>query len=498
MDRLSPRRASGSGRRMNKKNRSRLILGVLAVLLLAGAALFLFLDRPLADEEKARLKKTLTYRPGISVGGVDLSGLTYQQALELIEPVREEMQAEQTITLTYEDQSWELTAQKMGFDYNWDEQLENALFVGYQGSLVTRWSQSAASDLAFDVTFTYTEESVRAAVHDVVEEINHDPVEPYAEPNMGSGGKFIYHEGTPGMKTDENEVFTEVMSRIQNGDYATPIALKVTRTQPTGTVEDVKECTKLVSTAATEIIDDSPNRVYNIKKMAGIINAQVVQPGEEFSINALAGIRTEASGWKLAPGIENGTTTDQPGGGICQVSTTLYNAVLKADLKVTARQHHSWPSAYVAMGRDATISSYGPDFKFINTQKNPIYIFAYASNSQCYVEIYGKPLDYSIKLESVVTETIPAPSPKKTEDPTLDVGKQSTVSKTRNGYRVEVYKYYYRNGVQFDKVLDHRDYYKPFQGLVAVGTKPTPSPTPKPTVSATPPASSPTPLPSGG
>ncbi len=219
---------------MNKKNRSRLILGALAVLLLVGAALFLFLDRPLADEDKAHLKKTLTYRPGISVGGVDLSGLTYQQALELIEPVREEMQAEQTITLTYEGQNWELTAQKMGFDYNWDEQLENALFVGYQGSLVTRWSQSAASDLAFDVTFTYTEESVRTAVDDVVEEINRDPVQPYAEPNMGSGGKFIYHEGTPGMKTDENEVFTEVMSRIQNGDHATPIALQVTRTEPTG------------------------------------------------------------------------------------------------------------------------------------------------------------------------------------------------------------------------------------------------------------------------
>ncbi|MFZ5974378.1 MAG: VanW family protein [Bacillota bacterium] len=473
---------AGTGVRVfSIKNKRRFIIVSVAVLLLAGLALFLFADRPLSNEDKARLRQTLVYRDGVSVAGVDLSGMTYEQALGAVEPVKQQMHDDATIELVYEDQTWDLTPENMKFSYNWDEQMENALFVGYQGSLITQWSQTGAKTLNFEVTYTYEESNVKTAVDAVVDEINSPPKEPYAEINKsGSGGKFIYHEGSPGLETDETEVFTTVMEQLKNKDH-TPITLKAVKTEPKKTVDDIRAVTKLVSGFTTNIpSSSSQNRRDNIKKLAGIINCQIIQPGEEFSINALAGIRTEESGWKLAPGIENGTYTDQPGGGVCQVSSTLYNAVLLGDFKVTARQHHSWPSSYVKIGRDATISSYGPDFKFVNNQNNPIYIFAYATNYKCSVEIYGKPLDYTITLESVITETITPPTPKYTKDPTKPMGEEDELSPSKSGYRVEVYKHYYKDGKQYDKVLDHQDYYRPFQGEISVGSMPTPAPTPTP------------------
>lgn len=487
------------------KNKKRLIIVGVSLLLVVGIALFLFIDRPLSDEDKAQLKQTLVYRDGVSVAGVDLSGMTYDQALQAVKPAKQKMHDAATIELVYEDQKWDLTAEGMKFHYDWEEQLENALFIGHQGSLVTQWSQLGAETLDFPVTYTYEESLVRKAVDAVVDEINSPPVEPYAEINKtGSGGRFLYHEGSQGLETKESEVFAAVMAQLENEKH-TPITLKVVLTEPKMTVEDVQECTKYVSGFTTSV-GGTQNRRDNVKKLAGIINGTVVKSGEEFSVNAFAGVRTEEAGWKLAPGIENGTYTDQPGGGVCQVSSTLYNAVLLGDFKVTDRTHHSWPSSYVKIGRDATISSYAPDFKFVNNQDTPIYIFAYASNTQCSVEIYGKPLDYTIVLESVVTETIDPPKPKKTEDPALEMGEEDEIAPSKSGFRVEVYKYYYKDGKQIDKVLDHRDYYRPFQGEIAVGTMPTPTPSPTPSATkvpkTSPPATttkpSPTPIPTTG
>jgi len=488
----------GKKRLFSIKDKKKLIIAGVALLLIAGIALFLFVDRPLSDEDKTLLKQTLVYRDGVSVAGVDLSGMTYDQALEAVRPAREQMHDAATIELVYEDEKWELTAEDMRFRYNWEEQLENALFVGHQGSLVTRWSQLGAKTLDFEVTYTYEEALVRKAVEALVDEINSPPKEPYAEINKtGSGGRFLYHEGSPGLETKQSDVFAAVMAELEKEEHS-PITLKIVLTKPKKTIEDIQAATKYVSGFTTNV-GGSQNRKDNVKKLAGIINGTVVQPGEEFSINAIAGIRTEEAGWKLAPGIENGTYTDQPGGGVCQVSSTLYNAILLGDFKVTARQHHSWPSSYVKIGRDATISSYGPDLKFANNQDNPIYIFAYANNSQCSVEIYGKPLDYTVVLESVVTEKITPPKPKYSEDPELEMGEEDEIAPSKYGYRVEVYKYYYKDGKLIEKVLDHRDYYRPFQGEIAVGTKPTPtpSPTPSPTPTAKPtPAATDSPRPS--
>lgn len=470
------------------KDKKKVIVASIVAISLICIGIFLFADRPLSDEQKFELKQTLVYRDGVSIAGIDVSGMTYNQAWAAIEPIKEELFNKTSLELVYEDESWVLTGDKLGFTYNWEKQLEDALFIGYQGSLVKQWSQTSQKTIDFEITYSYTNESVKAAIDIVMEDINREAEEPYASVNdTGSGGKFIYHEGEPGLEADPNVVFNDVIAAINKEDFETPIELDVVTSDPKQTIDDIKEVTKYVAGYTTDMGGSSANRIHNVKKLAGIINGTVIQPGEEFSVNDLAGIRTAEAGWKAAPGIENGTYTDQIGGGVCQVSSTLYNAVLLADLDVTVRQHHSWPSTYVPLGRDATISSYGPDLKFINNQDYPIFIFASATDSKCYVEIYGKPLEYSISLESVLVETVTAPTPKYTEFPDLEEGKEEILSPTKDGLRVKVYKYYYNlDGTLKEKVLDHEDYYRPYQGEIAVGTLETPTPTPTPTVKPTP------------
>ncbi len=137
------------------------------------------------------------------------------------------------------------------------------------------------------------------------------------------------------------------------------------------------------------------NRNWNVAKLSGLINGVVIQPGEEWSINRQAGDRTTKTGWRKAAGIENGGYTDQPGGGVCQISSTLYNAAIRANLEITDSTHHSIISPYIPLGLDATISSGAPDLKIKNNQTAPVYIVSYTNpaDKNVTVEIYGQPVN---------------------------------------------------------------------------------------------------------
>ncbi len=173
------------------KDKKKLLVISVIIISLICIGIFLFADRPLSDEQKFELKQTLVYRDGVSIAGIDVSGMTYNQAWAAIEPVKEELFNKTTIKLTYEDESWMLTGDKLGFTYNWEKQLEDALFIGYQGSLVKQWSQTSQKTIDFEIMYSYTNESVKAAINIVMEDINREAKEPYASVNnTSSSGKF--------------------------------------------------------------------------------------------------------------------------------------------------------------------------------------------------------------------------------------------------------------------------------------------------------------------
>ena len=217
------------------------------------------------------------------------------------------------------------------------------------------------------------------------------------------------------------------------------------------------------------------NRVNNMALAAQRINGVVVAPGEEFSMNEIILDRSKENGYYLAPAIRNGTYEQEYGGGVCQVSSTLFNAVMMADLPVTERHHHSWPMTYVPIGRDATISTGYKDFKFVNDTEGELVIFAHLDRKAktVTVQLYGiHSADFDhIEVTSKRTGSLPAKGTKVLLDESLSAGSRVEERKERRGKTSVTYKEYYDAGGQLiRKEIACEDSYPSIEGLVYVSS----------------------------
>lgn len=210
-----------------------------------------------------------------------------------------------------------------------------------------------------------------------------------------------------------------------------------------------------------------------MKKAAGLIDGQRLESGGVFDMNAALGARNEENGWREATAIRQGSYVQEYGGGVCQVSTTLYNAVLLADLEIAERSHHSWPLGYIDIGRDATISTGGPNFKFINTTQSPIYISALVNTEKetVTVRLFGRARSDGIyiRLRSEKVESIADPGDEIQTDRSLPAGQTLRKRESRPGSISETYKQYYSSdGKLLREELVSRDKYRPIKGILLV------------------------------
>ncbi|MCK8816225.1 VanW family protein [Natroniella sulfidigena] len=195
------------------------------------------------------------------------------------------------------------------------------------------------------------------------------------------------------------------------------------------------DATDVVSTKTTYFDQENSNRTTNIKLAAEKIDGTVIKPGEIFSFNQVVGPRTKERGYKKAPEIIEGEFVDGVGGGISQVSSTLYNAVLLAGLEMVDRTSHSRPVSYLPLGRSATIYYNQIDLKFKNSSDYPMMIVARVFADQLTVSLLGRDHGKSIKLETVELETL-EPKLIKKSDESLESDEKKIVQEGREGYRV--------------------------------------------------------------
>lgn len=249
--------------------------------------------------------------------------------------------------------------------------------------------------------------------------------------------------------------------------------------------KDLEKATEKIAHFSTDLGSSSSARRHNIKLSIGKFNGLMLKPGEELSFNETTGPRDLNKGYKNAPVIAaDKSLQDGPGGGVCQSSTTLYNAFLLADLKILQRAHHSFPSSYVDIGFDATVNWPNLDLKVKNNRKTPIFIQTYVSGNKVHAIIYGEPLENgrTIKLSSEIYQTIEAPQPKIIKDTKGEyvtyTDEQFEKVQSRKGYRVKTYQVIYEKGKVVEKRLVANDYYKPIQGQIYVGVKERPVPKP--------------------
>lgn len=230
--------------------------------------------------------------------------------------------------------------------------------------------------------------------------------------------------------------------------------------------------TDLIGKYETYYSEDNINRSTNIKIATSKINGTVILPNEIFSYNDVVGSRTEEAGYKIAHIYQAGKVVDGIGGGVCQVSSTLYNACLYANLEIIERRSHQFMPSYIEIGRDATVTDGYTDFKFKNTRRYPIKIICRAKNGVLKCELYGRKedIEYDIEIKNVVLETIPYKMEYQ-ESINKEIGTQTIIQNGKNGYKCKTYKITKLNGKILTKAIISTDIYNAMNEIIEIGTK---------------------------
>ena len=315
----------------------------------------------------------------------------------------------------------------------------------------------------FDAFYNRLNELYGTPAKDAQVQFSDDPLSPIA---------FVPEE--EGQRVDENSL---AQALVVSGSF-TRINVDLLPIEANVSATDLKTRYALVSEFTTSFKGSTlgrKNRVNNMALAVSRINGVVLGPGEEFSMNETILDRTRENGYYLAPAIRNGTYEKEYGGGVCQVSSTLFNAVMMADLTVTERHHHSWPMTYVPIGRDATIATGYKDFRFINSTEGELVIFAHLDQKakKITVQLYGihsSDFDH-IEIVSKRTGSLPAKGTKTLLDESLSAGSRVEERKERRGKTSVTYKMYYDvNGELIRQKTAYEDSYPSIEGLVYVSS----------------------------
>lgn len=301
-------------------------------------------------------------------------------------------------------------------------------------------------------------------IDEIYKNIYKSPTDAYFTTNP-----YTFYPSSTGLEFDISIDDAKKMLEEKQEQYTIPLKI----TYPNVSTNDIgfDAFPDQLSSFSTSFKSSNSNRSTNIRLCASKINGVVLMPGETFSFNSTVGKRTPEAGYKEAPAYLNGKTIMDYGGGICQVSSTLYNAVLYSNLEITERYNHGYQPSYVKSGLDATVSWGGPDFKFTNNRNYPIKIMTDTSNKILNIYIYGLKTenDYTVKLEARYLSTIYY-STTYQKDSSLAPGETRTIQSGSNGCKTATYKYLYdKAGNLVSSECISRDTYNPHNAIIAVG-----------------------------
>ena len=497
---------------------------------------------------------------GIQIDGIDVSGLTKEEACQILnEKVKERQQG--TITLKYKEYTKELPLEQLEIKADVEKTVEEAVKKGREGNIfknnftvLKRKFKKENIDLEIEIN----EENLAKILSDTSLELP-GVVQEYAY--SIEEAELIITKGKDGIILNDEKMTKEIKESITNVSQAFPkertidikeqkakeididdiynkvhaepqdayivdepfqvvvdkdgidfaismeeaknllkeekeeyiIPLKVTKAGITVADLGSRAFPDVLATFTTRYDAGNLNRSTNLAIACKKINNYVLQPGETFSYNQTVGKRSIENGFREAHIFTSSGVEDGLGGGICQISSTLYNTVVLANLDIVERHNHSYGAGYVDPGRDATVSYGSLDFKFKNPRKYPIKITAYINGGVATVSISGIKEENEPRVSIVATTTATIPCPVNTiEDPTMEEGKQVVTTAGMNGYRSVAYKYLYYPDGRVEKIQLSTDTYATITKVVKVGTKkvqtpdPTePTPTPTPSVEPT-------------
>lgn len=441
-------------------------------------AVFLVLPSYASAEEASRICN------GVFIDEVDVSGMTKDEAEQAVADFVKGLQAKGLAIRVGEDVVY-TTLGDLGYTSMPNDYVEQALAIGTKGNLIKRYKDLKdieQGNIVYPLYFTIDDSKLNELVETQVGAYNIAPVNASVK---RKNDKMIYTDHVIGKKVEIADTVQIIKDAIFNNWNRTDILVDAVMAEdmPLYTRDIVEKCNTILGTFTTEYASSAEGRAANLANGAKLINNAVIYPGEIFSGYEYLSPFTVENGYYNAGAYLNGRTIDSIGGGACQVTTTLYNAALFAELEIVQRNAHSMTISYVDLSRDAAIAGTVKDLKFKNNTDVPILIEAYTVGRTITFNIWGhetrdmkgRRIEYVTK---VLSET-PPPEEVITKDPTKPVTFKDVEQSAHTGYKAELYKVIYENGKEIERVLINKSYYAPAPRRVTIGTKPVESEAPK-------------------
>lgn len=429
----------GNGPQGWKRKKALIPLALLAVLAALGAGLYL---RHWMMEARVNID---TFYPGVTVDQRDLSGLTLDQALS--QWAQEDLAAAQamTLTLTLGEERWTVDAQAMGYASDYRQVLEQAYALGRQGGLASRYRQVrqlAREGAAFTTHRRYDPQQLAQALQTLAHSLTYVPQDARVSGFDAQNRAFTFTPERAGAHVDAQRLCQQAEALLDQGRGG-EIAIQVEVVPPGVTQGQLARQYGLIAQAVTPAAASSASRLTNIALALDAIDGVEIGQGQTFSFNQATGQRTPQKGYQSAGAIDNGVMVQEPGGGVCQVSTTLFNAAAKAGLSILSRSPHSRAVGYVSLGLDAMVDWPSVDLRLSNPGDGPVYLVGELDgDKRVKVSVYGKklPEGTSYALSVQVTGSTPPGEDRFIADPTLPAGEKRLLEAAREGTSAITYR----------------------------------------------------------
>lgn len=435
-----------------------------------------------------------TFGNNTYINGQSVSGYTVSQASQVVGDRLKEQVDGISIQIMYKDKIWQFNQDDFEVEQAVKQVVQNAFDSYTTTKLASKKNEVNNSQIlnsltsnvqsgSYKVSLKSTFKNFDEKIDEIIDEIEYDPQNAKVEFNPNSDEMFSIVEGVNGVKVDKEKLISDLENQfLRTKDIK--VYVNTTGVKPEIDASYFDNKLNLMSKFSTTLVGSQEGRRHNVDLAFKKFNGKVVKAGEKISFNEITGPQTEAGGYKSAIVILNGKFVNGVGGGICQASTTLYNACVLANLEINEVHKHTLPVGYVELSLDAMVSDGYADMVFTNTSEDDIYIKTYTSEEQATVEIYGNSIPDGITIKRVAEfvgniahngDKIQVDTAGEYSDKVLYKGEYYRVKYPREGYEAKAYKETYKNGELMEREQIRHEKYQPIDGLIVEGAKEPPA-----------------------
>ena len=416
----------------------------------------------------------VTIADGVYIGNVNVSSMTEKQAQSAVEEYVAGLM-DTTFTLKGESGSVSMTAQDMGVSADVNTAVTEAVALGRAGSLINRYKTTEdlkKQPVVLDMHLSVDKQATAQKLYKDSDKLSVAAVD---NGLTRENGAFQFVKGKEGVEVnivDSVYAINDFLAEEWDGTN-NEIELVTDVVEPRGNEEELAQVTDLLGSFSTDFSTSGAGRAKNVTNGCSKINGTILYPGDSFDMAKTVSPFTQENGYELAGAYQNGTTVESFGGGICQVATTLYNAVIRAELEITMRFNHSMLVSYVQPSMDAAIAGDYKDLRFKNNLDAPVYIEGYCSGGVIYFNVYGKetrPANREISFESETVSTTD-PETKFNLDSSLALSYWSVDQSAHAGCVAQLWKIVKVDGEQQSRDLFNKSNYQASPKIITIGTK---------------------------